>query len=194
MRACGSNSAENHGTRRHNLSVRRALRRGGVFAQSVAPAMRTPRLRDASASMRAKATHFASEAVLDEVRQPYGEETFRYLLSVERRRSERSRRSLLLLLVSFRARKPDGDQIDAALAAALFAGLKACVRDVDFLGWYQTGRVAGAVLPQRGDVSSPATCRGIADRAMQKLAEHLPEPDARRLRLRVVEVRPKMRI
>ena len=35
-----------------------------------------------------------------------------------------------------------------ATAAALFRGLGASVREVDFVGWYREGQVAAAVLAQ----------------------------------------------
>ena len=44
-----------------------------------------------------------------------------------------------------------------ATAAALFGGLGACVREVDFVGWYREGYVAGAVLTQGGNASGERT-------------------------------------
>jgi hypothetical protein len=184
---------ESKGTRRHGASARRPLWRGDFFAQTVGSDMPDPKLRDVAASVGPELLS-GRDAVLEEAgKPPYSEETFRYLLSVERKRSERSRRSLLLLLVRFKRQQPD-DRIEPGVASALFSGLKVCVREIDFFGWYQTGRVAGAVLPQRGEVPSWDACRGIVERAMQTLADHLPAPEARRLRVRVIEVRPRTRI
>src|SRR5580765_4543145 len=86
----------------------------------------------------------------------YNEAAFRHFLAVDRWRAERSSRSFFLILVTIRQssdRGPStgsgqadggGGKIADATAAALFRGLDACVREVDFIGWFREGRVAAA--------------------------------------------------
>jgi hypothetical protein len=80
--------------------------------------------------------------------QPYNEAAFRYFLGVERLRAQQLHRSMLLVLASIRPTPGRCAAMTDASAAAIFAGLGAGVREVDFLGWYRHGRVAGAVLSQ----------------------------------------------
>src|SRR5262245_54479620 len=67
----------------------------------------------------------------------YNERAFQYFLNIERRRSERSETSLLLLLVDLHERPAMSAQIDSWLASKLVAILTSCVRDTDFIGWYR---------------------------------------------------------
>ena len=121
---------------------------------------------------------------------PYSEETFCYFLDVERKRVERSRRPLLLLLVRLRAEPGADGRMDEAVAGALFAGLRLCTREVDFVGWYRRGRVAAAVLTQAAEVP-PVACARIRERAVETLTRRLPSRAARRLHVRILHVRPR---
>jgi hypothetical protein len=85
----------------------------------------------------------------------FNEAAFRYFFEVERARAAQANRPLLLLLV----RVPRGRQDGAAkpdVAAKVFAALTSCVRDVDVVGWYREGSLAGAVLTLTGPMSSNA--------------------------------------
>src|SRR5690349_1676502 len=84
--------------------------------------------------------------------QIYGEEAFRYFMGIERKRSERSNSSFLLLLVESTGRS-DESRLGPRLAAKVFSLMAPCLRETDFLGWYHEGRVAGAVLTQIGDAA-----------------------------------------
>ena len=83
----------------------------------------------------------------------YNESAFRYFLSIERKRSERSGRPFALLLVARKAAEGPPAFIDPGVATKLFSGLSLCLRETDFAGWYQQGAVAGAVLTHLGDTS-----------------------------------------
>jgi hypothetical protein len=122
----------------------------------------------------------------------YGEEAFRHFLSIERVRAERCSRSLLLLLISLRKREErDHHHISRPLSAALFSGLGQSVREVDFVGWYREGQVAGAVLTQGlGGPCSDARVR-IVERVTTILGKGLPRQAAERLRVRLVHLGPR---
>jgi hypothetical protein len=131
----------------------------------------------------------AGPAVTDCPHQPYSEEAFRYFLGLERKRAERSGRSLLLLLVNLTADEDGGQAIGLATASKLFAGLSLCVRDVDFIGWYRHGRVAGAVLTQGADSPALEASEQIGQRVTELLAKRLPVSVASRLHVRVLQAR-----
>jgi hypothetical protein len=119
--------------------------------------------------------------------QAYNEAAFRYFLDADRRRVDRSERSIVLVLVSVRREPGRSAHLNAAAASALFAGLAASVREVDFVGWYREGRLAGAVLPQ--PPGAPRELRDvIAKRILTSLGKFMPAEDARHLHVRVVHL------
>ena len=134
----------------------------------------------------------------------YNEAAFRHFLAVDRWRAERSSRSFFLILVTIRQssdRGPStgsgqadggGGKIADATAAALFRGLDACVREVDFIGWFREGRVAAAVLPQ-GINASGDVPHLVAARLLPALRKRLPAEEAGKLRVRVVRLGTGMR-
>ena len=132
-------------------------------------------------------------ALEDRTGQAYNEQAFRHFLAIERKRAARASRSFLLLLVSLRKEPGASVAINAKAASRLFSGLAGCVREVDFIGWYREERVAGAVLTQGLGTPPPAAVRGIGDRVTQVLNQRLPERDAERLQVRVLQLcrRPK---
>ncbi len=119
--------------------------------------------------------------------QTCGEEAFRYLLDTERRRAERSSRPILLLLVS--VKKPGSDPIPPNVAATIFRGLWECVREVDFIGWFREGRVAGVVLTQGAAPLLPEVPRRLGDRIARVLREHVASTVADHLHVQVLELR-----
>ena len=125
--------------------------------------------------------------------QAYNEEAFRYFLAIERRRSDRSGRPLLVALVDLKEPPSTSARIDPAVGPKLFSGLWLCLRETDFVGWYREERVAGAVLTQPADGIQTEICRPIARRISGALRNVLPSDVARHLRVRVYQVRPRHR-
>ena len=119
--------------------------------------------------------------------QAYNEAAFKYFLDVDLRRAQRSERSIVLVLVSIRPDAGRSAPLTDAVAASLFAGLGACIREVDFVGWYRKDRAVGAVLPQAADASDELR-HVIANRILTSLAKHLPADLARHLHVRVVRL------
>ncbi len=113
--------------------------------------------------------------------QAYNEEAFSYFLAIEARRAARSGRPLFVLLVELSESAPIGP----AVAAKLFAGLWASLRESDFGGWQHDGRVAAAALTEfTGDPGGEAG-RRLMERIERALAARLPSRVASGLRLRV---------
>jgi hypothetical protein len=121
----------------------------------------------------------------------YSEEAFQHFLDVERTRARRSERPLVVLLVTLRRCPEKGCEVPASVAPALLEGLGLCVREVDFFGWYRTGRAAGAVLAQGVSVPDSEASSRIVDRVKASLAARLPRHITNRLRVRLIQLGPK---
>jgi hypothetical protein len=117
----------------------------------------------------------------------YNEEAFRYFLEVERKRSELSNRPLVLLLLDLRDQSPAVPEIDMSVAQKLFSALSTCVRDTDFVGWYQARSVAGAVLTQHSDSAGADLQDVVRRRVDQALSERLPSELATLVRVHVYQ-------
>ena len=117
----------------------------------------------------------------------YNEVAFRHLLAADRRRAARTTRSLFLVLIGIRRSPGRCARLTNEAATIVFAGLSACVREIDLVGWYREGYVAAAVLPQANEPSK-TTAQLITDRITRRLASQLSERHARKLRVRVVRL------
>jgi hypothetical protein len=125
--------------------------------------------------------------------QAYNEDAFRYFLEIERKRAARARRPVLLLLLDVRERPAAGPRIDPAQAARLFSVLWLCLRESDVVGWFREDRTVGAVLTQVGDGLRPEMTRAIRERIGQALSRDLSAEVARRLRVRLYQLRGGLR-
>jgi hypothetical protein len=117
--------------------------------------------------------------------QSYNEGAFRYFLSVEHRRSERSNRPFALLLIDLKKQPGASDSFEADVADELFAGLTLCLRETDFLGWYREGRIAGAVLTQLSESSRSQVTDQLLQRISEALSDGFVADCADRLRMRI---------
>jgi hypothetical protein len=118
--------------------------------------------------------------------QVYNEAAFRYFLSLELRRANRSARRLLLVLVSLRLHERQRESLSPDTAAAVFSVLAACVREVDFVGWHREQVVAAALLTMSG--TSVKAKHTVCARVMSGLDQKLAPEDAARLHVRAVEL------
>jgi hypothetical protein len=116
----------------------------------------------------------------------YNQDAFRYFVAHERKRSERSNRPFFLLLVDFQ-HPTLNDRMQPAIASKLFAGLAACLRDTDLIGWYHEGRAAGAVLTHIDSLSTDVSGE-IRRRVTDLLRSTLPPTIAPRLQVRVYQL------
>jgi hypothetical protein len=121
--------------------------------------------------------------------QAYNEDAFRYFLQIERKRAARANRPVLLLLLDLRDQPANSPRIDPVLAARLFSGLWRCLRDTDVVGWYREERVAGAVLTQVDEGPRSEVTRVARERVITALCHDLSADVARRLRVRVYQLR-----
>jgi hypothetical protein len=124
--------------------------------------------------------------------EAYNEHAFRHFLRLERKRAERTGRSLLLLLVDLRPDLHGDSRMTAFVSSKLLAAIASSVREVDFIGWYKEGQVAAAVLTQGADASSSDLSRRIGTRVGGALSDRLPAALGRRLQVRVLELKSRL--
>jgi hypothetical protein len=117
--------------------------------------------------------------------QACNEEAFRHFLAIERKRSRRSGRPFLLLLVGLKKRRRAAGRIDPTAAASLFACLWQSLRESDVVGWFREGRMAGALLTPPGDVPGTNIADLVCDKVRRSLQESLPPEFVRCLDVRV---------
>jgi hypothetical protein len=80
--------------------------------------------------------------------------------------------------------------LDQEPARLMSSALVACVRETDFVGWYRTGRVLGAVLTQHADVELANMIETVTDRIGGALRATLPPSLADRIQLRAYQLPP----
>jgi lipopolysaccharide/colanic/teichoic acid biosynthesis glycosyltransferase len=82
------------------------------------------------------------------------EEQFRRMLCRERKRSERSRKHLLLMLIDSKGMQHRKG--DAALMGKIAGVLERTIRETDLAGWFEAGSVLGVIFTELGvtDVSA----------------------------------------
>jgi len=119
--------------------------------------------------------------------QIYNEAAFRHFLTVEARRAKRSVRPLLMVLVSIRWGGGSRVKLADNTAASLFGGLRASIREVDFIGWYLEDFIAGAVLTQGPRASGAAFC-GVTERLLPELRKRVSTEQAMNIRVRTVRL------
>jgi hypothetical protein len=123
--------------------------------------------------------------------QAYNEEAFRYFLEIERKRAARAQRPVVLLLLDLRQLLSSGSPIDPLLAAKVFSGLWLCLRETDIVGWFREDRIAGAVLTQLDSSPGPNVSHAVRQRVSGAIRNSVPPDIARRLRVRVYQLRHK---
>jgi len=74
------------------------------------------------------------------------EEAFRRMISIERKRSERSQRPFVLLLIDT-GRGQSGDK-QARVLLDMLSALQGATRETDITGWYTTNSVAGVMFTE----------------------------------------------
>jgi hypothetical protein len=135
----------------------------------------------------------AIERGVDGAYESYNENAFRHFLAIERKRAQRAGRSMLLLLVEFKANREGDGGMGQATAERLFAALTVCVREVDFIGWYRTDRVVGAVLTQGTQAPDSEAAQQIGERVAQVLTDRLPSPLRQRIQVRILQLHSKVK-
>src|SRR5262249_55954041 len=101
------------------------------------------------------------------------ETTFKRLLSIERKRSERTGEHFLLVLL-------DGGNTSLQNVGA---PLSAAFRDTDITGWYKSNSTLGTILTTLNGSSHDPIKSAISTRVAEILARHLRPAEIRKVEL-----------
>jgi lipopolysaccharide/colanic/teichoic acid biosynthesis glycosyltransferase len=106
--------------------------------------------------------YVAGQIEIDLVQQ----DEFRRLLSRERKRSERSGKQLLLMLVDGKAIPGHGE---APNFQRIIRALGAAIRDTDIAGWFEAGGVIGVIFTELGKTDISLAVKAIQNKVMTQL-------------------------
>lgn len=115
----------------------------------------------------------------------YNQETFRYLLEGEEKRSERSGRFYQILLVYRTDTQGRIVQMDSHVAKTVMAALSRSLRETDYIGWYRDGRIVGAVITVLVQESMAQMSSHLQKRLVETLRAELGVEETSRLQIRV---------
>ena len=107
------------------------------------------------------------EGPLSVDRTPLNEESFRRMLAIERKRTERSKAPFLLMLLE--TAKDESPEDDARTLDRITSALLSSSRDTDLIGWYKARAIVGAIFT--GLVVNDK--RAILDAFLSKVTETL---------------------
>src|SRR5580765_6360354 len=127
------------------------------FLSRVLDATISPELKTAKAEDHLDAAVSLSTGVVD----PLPQAAFRRLLCQERKRSERSRKSFLLMLVRHRGAKQPGDHADQVALERVVRPLGTLIRETDTLGWFESNHTLGVIFSELGDAEVGAAVKSI---------------------------------
>ena len=102
-------------------------------------------------------------------------------LSLERRRSERSSKPFLLMLVNCAAVGGNGTR--SRKLAEMLESLRGIIRETDCAGWYENLAVAGLIFTELGDAGRAEIMASLETRMAAALRQSLPRADAEAVRL-----------
>jgi len=105
-------------------------------------------------------------------REILSEKAFHRVVSLERRRTERSGKPFVLMLLDMGGRLPS-DAARRHLLESLLA-LAASIRETDVAGWYKTGTVVGVTFTELGLEERETIVKTITARVAEILRSNLP--------------------
>ena len=116
---------------------------------------------------------------------PLPQAAFRRLLCQERKRSERSRKSFLLLLVRHKGTKPHGDHADQVALERVVRPLGLLIRETDTLGWFESNYTLGIIFSELGDAEVGAAVKSIESKTLDALHRALSANQVRNLEISI---------
>ena len=114
----------------------------------------------------------------------HNEETFRYLLANEGKRSNRSGRIFKVFLVYLAGPGGGAVRMDGKVTSKLLPALSGVLRETDYIGWYRDGHIVGGVLTALEDHSAEEVSCRIEQRFVGGLRGSFPVEEFSRLRVR----------
>ena len=120
-------------------------------------------------------------------RGAYNQEVFRYFLARESKRSERSGRFCLILLVYSTDEEERIVQMNSHVAKAVIEAASRSFRETDYIGWYRDGHIVGAVLTVLAQESMAQVSTHLQPRLVECLRAELGIEEFSRLQIRVCQ-------
>jgi exopolysaccharide biosynthesis polyprenyl glycosylphosphotransferase len=109
------------------------------------------------------------------------EEVFLKALSLERKRTERSRRRFVLMLLESTALVKDRG--DGRSLSAVFSVLCRSTRETDITGWYKQNRVVGVIFTEIGEAEGKIVANALLSRVTDALCASLSIEEINAIRL-----------
>jgi exopolysaccharide biosynthesis polyprenyl glycosylphosphotransferase len=107
----------------------------------------------------------------------YDESAFNRILALERKRTERSKRPFMVLLLSLEGLSA-GENGDSPRKKVL-PGIVSSIRDIDVLGWYKAESILGVIFTEIGN--SESAVNRILDRVSLSLANSLDVDEIKKI-------------
>jgi len=107
-------------------------------------------------------SHSAKADVFDGIQGFYNEDYFNRMLSLERKRTQRSRKPFLMMLLDIS--KLVNPHPNLVVINSIGRVLDACIRETDVRGWYRKGRVIGILFTEL-----ESACGAVRDKIFAKL-------------------------
>lgn len=114
---------------------------------------------------------FAKETQPAQERAVLSQESFHRLISLERRRTERSRKPFLLMLLDMGDHLPS--ETNQKYLSKLQTALSVSTRETDVLGWYETERIVGVMFTEIGVEDRNTIVSTMISRLSEILRNHL---------------------
>lgn len=109
------------------------------------------------------------------------EDTFHELLCLERKRSERSRKPFLLMLLGVQSLLQNGKT--GRLLQKTISAVSACTRETDLAGWQEAGMVIGVMFTELGDTERTALVQAIRSKVLSALEVNLGPEQAKTIEI-----------
>ena len=106
--------------------------------------------------------------VFESVANLLPQDHFRAALCRERKRSERSRKHLLLMLIDFKS-IPDGSATTATLER-IARVLPVVIRETDIAGWFESSKVLGVIFTELGSMNADEAVKTIDSKVVKACA------------------------
>lgn len=127
----------------------------------------------------------AAVSLVSGVVEPLPQVAFRRLLCQERKRSERSRKSFLLMLIRHKGPKPHSDQADQVALDRAVRPLGTLIRETDTLGWFESNHTLGVIFSELGDAEVGAAVKSIESKALAALQRVLNASQIKNLEISI---------
>ncbi len=111
------------------------------------------------------------ESLSDEEPEVLSERTFRRMIAIERKRTERSKEPFLLMLLES-GNQPDSE-LNGALLSSMATALLASSRETDIVGWYKDRKIVGVMFTGIAVNDKNSVLSTILNRVKSMLREEL---------------------